>query len=75
LSYRRSRQAAYAGVIAIVEHDDDLAGPWAAAVDGVNSVAVVETPDGYGPGIDQVEVFIPRASKTRGFARLTVTVP
>ncbi|MBN8459584.1 MAG: hypothetical protein J0M04_17275 [Verrucomicrobia bacterium] len=47
---------------------------WTLAEDDTNGVDILETPNGFSPGIDRVEVLIPRALATSGrlFARLQV---
>lgn len=70
-AYRRD---ATADVTATVEHSATLTTPWMSAIDGVDGVVVVETADGYEPGIDRVEVFIPRTTP-RLFTRLHVDLP
>ena len=73
VSYRRSHQSAYLNPG--VEYDADLVGPWTAAVAGVGGITV--TVDGFSPGLDRVEVWIPRTHAVAGrlFARLAVTNP
>lgn len=70
-SYRRD---ATAEVTTTVEHSTTLAAPWTTATDGVDGVVVVETADGFTPGIDKVDVFIPR-SASRIFGRVAVALP
>lgn len=58
-----------------VEYGSDLVG-WTVAEDGVNGITITETIDGFEPGIDRVEVVIPRslATNDRFFVQLNVTV-
>jgi len=75
ITHRRSAAAVAEGTSSSVEHSTTLTAPWTAALHGVDGVVVVETADGFDPGIDRVEVFIPRASHARLFGRLGVTLP
>jgi len=59
---------------ATVEHSTTLVAPWTTAADGVDGVVVVETSGGFAPGIDKVDVFIPRTG-ARGFGRVGVSLP
>jgi len=45
---------------------------WTTAQDGVQNVSIAETADGFAPGIDRIEVRIPKALAPSGrlFARL-----
>jgi hypothetical protein len=70
-TYRRD---ATANVTAAVEHSTTLAAPWTTAANGAEGVVIVETANGYEPGIDKCEVFIPRTS-ARMFVRLNTTTP
>ena len=58
-----------------VKYDTDLAGTWTTAQGGVNNVVINETNDGFGTGIDRVEVIIPSSQAAAGklFARLAVS--
>lgn len=58
-----------------VEHSTTLEAPWTIATDGVDGVVVIETTDGFAPGIDRVEVFIPQQANPHLFGRLAVTIP
>ena len=60
----------------VVEYGSALTG-WTEAEAGVNGVVINETNDGFGAGIDSIEVKIPRtlAVDARLFARLKVTIP
>lgn len=74
--YRRSAAAHADPDTAIaVEYGSDLDG-WTVADDGVDGVVFVETPDGIGPGIDEVLVYLPVNLAIDGslFARLAVTI-
>jgi autotransporter-associated beta strand protein len=57
------------------EYGTDLAGTWTTAEGGVNGVVINETNDGFGTGIDRVEVTIPVAQAAAGkiFSRLAVS--
>jgi hypothetical protein len=59
-----------------VEFGSDLTG-WTAAIPGSNGVTITETNDGFGAGVDQVDVSIPKslAVDSKLFARLKVTLP
>jgi hypothetical protein len=70
-TYRRD---AAAQVTAAAEHSATLAAPWTTATHGVDGVVIVDTADGYEPGINKVEVFIPRSGE-RLFGRLGATLP
>ena len=70
-SHRRDTTAQ---ATATVEHSTTLAAPWTTATDGVDGVVVVETAGGFSPGIDKVDVFIPR-SGSRIFGRVAVVLP
>lgn len=69
------RADAAAGLNPVAEYDTDLAGTWTPAQGGVNGVTINETQDGFGAGIDRVEVRIPSSQAAAGrlFARLAVT--
>jgi hypothetical protein len=60
----------------VVEYGSNLTG-WTDAEAGVGGVIINETNDGFGLGIDSVQVRIPRALAVdaRLFARLNVTIP
>ncbi len=72
--FRRTDDAAAAGPF--VEYGSTLGG-WTEAQGGVDGVVVNETNDGFGAGVDRVEVKIPRALAVGNklFARLRVEVP
>jgi len=70
----RESTAAAAGSVIGVEYSPDPKDPWTGAIDGVDGVVVVETPDAHAPGIARVETFIP-ISSPRVFARLRVFIP
>ncbi len=74
-TYRRTDASVAGGVVSGVEVDADMTGVWTQAVNGVNGVRIIETNDGYGSGVDHVQVYIPRVTNSRVFARLKVTVP
>lgn len=76
-TYRRTDLAmSQPGIGIAVEYGSDLSG-WTAAVAGSGGIAINVTDEGYGPGIDKVEVSIPRslAVGSKLFARLKVTIP
>lgn len=62
------------GLAVSVEYGTNLSG-WTTAVDGVGGVSVTTTNDGFGAGVDKVEVSIPRGSFTELFARLKAVLP
>jgi autotransporter-associated beta strand protein len=72
--FRRTDDSAAANPF--VEYGSNLSG-WTEAETGVDGVSIAETADGFGPGIDRVEVTIPRALAVGGtlFVRLRVDVP
>lgn len=68
------RRVADTGGLAVeVEYGEDLA-TWRTCEDGKDGVVVAETPDGFAPGIDRVEVRIPApfATGRHLFVRLVV---
>ena len=71
--FRRADEAA--GLNPVAEYDTDLAGVWTPARGGVNGVTINETENGFGTGIDRVEVRIPSSQAAAGrlFARLAVS--
>jgi autotransporter-associated beta strand protein len=74
ITYRRTDESA--GFGPFVEYGSTL-GSWTEAEAGVDGVVVNETNDGFGVGIDSVEVKIPRALAvgTKLFARLRIDIP
>ena len=73
-SYRRSAASVTAGVVATVQYDTTLAGPWSSASNGSAGVHIVETANPGLPGTD-VDVYIPRGAAPKLFGRLSVVVP
>jgi autotransporter-associated beta strand protein len=71
LTYRHDTTAV---VNATVERSATLQAPWTATTNGVDGAVIVETPDGFAPGIKKVEVFIPRSS-ARLFGRVRADIP
>lgn len=71
-TFRRTGIAA--GYDPLVEYSDNLSG-WTDAEGGVDGVVIHETSDGFGLGVDRVEVSIPMEPGSTLFARLQVTVP
>lgn len=73
--FRRSDDSA--GYSPLVEYNSDLSSTWTTAQAGVNGVLIDEVNDGFGTGIDQVTVRIPRtlATGAKVFARLRVDIP
>ncbi len=74
-TYRRTNESA--SYNPFVEYGGNLIG-WTTAEGGVNGVIVNEINDGFGVGIDSVEVRIPRSLAAPGtslFARLRVDIP
>ncbi len=72
-TYRRADVAlTQPGITIAAAYGSSLTG-WTTAQNGVNGVAIVVTNDGYGAGIDKVEVSIPRslAVGAKIFARMT----
>lgn len=74
-TYRRTDlSTTEAGLVTSVEFGTNLSG-WTTAVNGVGGVTITETPDGFGSGVDKVEVSIPMGTETKLFARLKATLP
>ena len=76
-TYRRSDLASSAPGISIrVEHGSSLTS-WNQAIHGQNGVIITTSDDGFVPGIDRVEVRIPRptSGSPPWFARLTASTP
>jgi len=76
-TYRRADIAlTQPGIAITAEYGSSLTG-WTAAQDGVNGVAITVTNDGFGTGIDRVEVSIPQALAVGAglFVHLKVTLP
>ncbi len=71
-SFRRTTASHNAGVEPIVEYSSDLE-MWQVAIDGEHGVSLVVADDGYGPGVDRVDAFIPAAADGKLFARLAGT--
>ena len=73
-TFRRSDDSTSYGPF--VEYGSDLTG-WTEAEAGVNGVVINEIDDGFGAGVDSIEVKIPRALAVgaRLFSRLKVTIP
>ena len=73
--FRRTDDSA--GLAPFVEYNSDLSAVWTEAEDGVNGVIIDEVDDGFGEGVDQVTVRIPRtlANGAKAFARLHVDTP
>lgn len=63
------------GVVSGVEYDADMVGSWTQAANGTGGVRIVETNDHYGSGVDRVQVYIPRSTNQKVFARLRVVAP
>jgi autotransporter-associated beta strand protein len=76
-TYRRTAlSATQPGLTVAAEYGSNLSG-WTTAVDGVDGVAITTTPDGFGAGVDRVDVSIPRTLATgdKLFARLKTVIP
>ena len=76
-TYRRSATSlTQPGIAITAEYGSNLT-TWTPAQHGVNGVTITTTPDGFGAGIDKVEVSIPQslATGTMLFVHLKVTVP
>lgn len=73
--FRRSDDSA--SYSPFVEYNSNLSTTWVQAQGGVNGVVIDEVNDGFGTGIDQVTVKIPRtlATGAKVFARLHVDIP
>ena len=73
-TYRQIPLPAY--IVVGAEYATDLTGTWTPAVSGTAGVIVVSTTNGFGSGVDKVEVYIPRELGLSGkiFARLKVLV-
>jgi hypothetical protein len=74
-TYRRTDSSVSGGVISGVEYDTDMAGVWTRAVNGINGVGIVESNDSYASAVDKVQVYIPRSSNQKIFARLKIVIP
>ncbi len=74
-TYRSTARAVAAGFSSQVQSSPDLSDLWTTAVANEAGVKVVTDPDFHGDGIDQVQVYIPRAGKPSLFGRLRVMVP
>jgi autotransporter-associated beta strand protein len=74
-TYRRTDAAA--GVNAFGQYSFTLNNDWVEAQAGVDGVVIDETDDGFDPGVDQVDVYIPRSLSPDGrmFGRLNVDIP
>ena len=75
-TYRRTDEANLDGDTTIaVEYGSNLTG-WTTASHGVAGVVIAETDEGFGTGVDRVEVFIPTSLAASGklFARLNVAI-
>lgn len=76
-SYRRTAEAAAdADTTILVEYGTSLSA-WTTAVDGTDGVEVVEVPNGFGAGVDEVLVYLPTSlgdPDSRLFARLSVAI-
>ena len=72
-TYRRTVAARNDADVAIRPVWSEDLGPWADAA-GTPGVVVLEEVDGFGPGVDRVEVYLPSALAPKGrlFARLEV---
>lgn len=74
-TYRRADlSTTEAGLVITAEFGTNLSA-WTTAVNGVGGVTITETPDGFGSGIDKVEVSIPMGTETELFARLKAVLP
>lgn len=75
-TYRRSDAAnAMPGITIAAQYGSSLTG-WTTAQHNVNNVTIVTTDNGFGAGVDKVEVSIPKSLATgfKLFARLKVTL-
>jgi autotransporter-associated beta strand protein len=73
---RTALSATQPGLSVVVEYGSDLSG-WSVATDGIGGVSVTPTTDGFGSGVDRIDVAIPR-SLVPGeplFARLRAVIP
>jgi hypothetical protein len=66
-SFRHAREASYLNPA--VGRSNNLES-WKEVLDGVSGVVVTRTADGYGPGIDRVEVALPSSDEIRFFLRV-----
>ncbi|MEI6674967.1 MAG: MBG domain-containing protein [Verrucomicrobiota bacterium] len=76
-TYRRSAASlTQPGIAITAEYASDLTN-WTPAQHGVNGITITATPDGFGTGIDKVEVSLPQSLATGAklFVHLKVTVP
>jgi len=74
-TFRRTAVAASdSGLIISAEYSSNLSS-WTVAQDTVNDVSIVTTTDGFGAGVDKVEVTLPSSLAGTGplFVRLQVT--
>ncbi|WP_035614059.1 hypothetical protein [Haloferula sp. BvORR071] len=74
-TFRRTDTALTQPGIAITAAYSSSLGGWTTAQNGVNGVTIVVTDDGFGAGVDKVEVSIPKtlANGSRIFARLNAS--
>jgi autotransporter-associated beta strand protein len=76
-TYRRTAlSATQPGLSVAAEYGSNLSG-WTTALNGVSGVVITTTPDGFGAGVDRVDVSMPRTLAPGGklFARLKVVIP
>jgi autotransporter-associated beta strand protein len=76
-SFRRTQLAmTQPGISVAYEYGSALTG-WTTAVDGVSGISIVVTANGYGAGIDRVDVSIPDALGvgSKLFARMNAVLP
>lgn len=71
-TFRRSDSAAELNPVC--QYNTGLTGSWTDADGGVNGIFVAETNNGFGTGIDEVKVYLPRSLSAGGklFVRLAV---
>lgn len=74
-SYRRTDAAASTTIAG--EYSFTLDNDWTEAQGGVDGVVTEDTDDGYAPGVDRVDVYIPQSLAPDGkiFGRLNVDLP
>ncbi len=74
-TFRRTNLSVSAGVISACEYNTGLDNPWTTALDGEAGVEIIDSPDHFGSGVARVQVYIPRGTNQKLFARLKVLVP
>lgn len=73
VTFRRAREAENLPLRA--EAAPTPSGPWSVLTDGQSGTLIRETVDGFGPGIDRVDVILPRPNLPKWFVRLAAELP